>query len=41
MAVELLQQLQPTQMDTVYIAVGGGGLISGKACCGARTAPST
>ena len=27
--MELLQRLAPEQMDAVYIAVGGGGLISG------------
>lgn len=29
LAVELLQQLAPDQVDAAYIAVGGGGLISG------------
>ena len=28
-AVELLQQLGPDGMDTVYVPVGGGGLIAG------------
>lgn len=28
-AVELLQQLSPDEMDIIYVPVGGGGLISG------------
>lgn len=32
-ALELLAQLTPDQLGTVYVPVGGGGLITGRSSC--------